>query len=79
MGEMKRNKRFDGGEPRQAAGVGRSYVKAKEKGMNLNSYFICEGNHFARKCPKREKLNAIVVEDGAEDMTYVNPIRVLSG
>jgi hypothetical protein len=77
---MKRKKRFGGGEPRQAASVGRSNVKAKEKGMNMNvSCFICEGNHFARECPKREKLNAIVVEDGAEDTVYVNPIRVLSG
>jgi hypothetical protein len=60
--------------------VGRSDVKAKEKGMNLNvNCFICEGNRFARECPEREKLNVIVVEDGAEDTTYVNPIRVLSG
>ena len=80
MGEMKRKKRFGGEEPRQAAGVGRSDVKAKGKGTNSNlRCFICEGNHFARECPKREKLNAIVVEDGDEDTTYANPMRVLNG
>nr|TKS05767.1 hypothetical protein D5086_0000129830 [Populus alba] len=80
MGEMKKKKRFIGEEPRQVAGMVRSDVKAKGKGMNSNlRYFICDGNHFARECPKWEKLNAIGMEDGAEDTTYVNPIRVLSG
>jgi hypothetical protein len=54
MGETKKKKRFGREEPRQAAGVGRSDVKAKGKGTNPNKRcFRCDGNHFARDCPKR--------------------------
>nr|TKS05961.1 hypothetical protein D5086_0000127890 [Populus alba] len=42
--------------------------------------FICEGPHFARECPKREKLNAIRAGNSDEEegmITRVNPMRVL--
>ena len=41
---------------------------AKGKGTKLNfTCFICDGPHFARECPKREKLNAIRARDSDED------------
>jgi len=43
--------------------------------------FICDGPHFARECPKKEKLNVIRVGDNDKDervVTHVNHIRVLT-
>ena len=55
---------------------------AQGKGTKPNfTCFICDGPHFARECPKREKLNAIWVGDSDEDegvVTHVNPMRVIN-
>ena len=43
--------------------------------------FICDGPHFARECPKREKLNIIRVRDNDKDegvVTHVNLMRVIN-
>jgi len=58
------------------------FMSAQGKGTKLNfTYFICDGPHFARECPKREKLNVIRVGDSDEDegvVTHVNPMRVIN-
>ena len=36
--------------------------------------YICDGPHRARDCPKKEKLNAIMAEDG-EDNGVEGPIK----
>jgi hypothetical protein len=43
--------------------------------------FICDGSHFTKECPKREKLNAIWVRDSNKDeqaVMHINPMRVLN-
>ena len=44
--------------------------------------YICDGPHRARDCPKKEKLNAIMVEDGENDGAEVpiraNPLQLLN-
>ena len=45
-------------------------------------YYICDGPHRARDCPKKEKLNALMAEDGedngAEVPTRANPLQLLN-
>ena len=44
--------------------------------------YIYDGSHRARDCPKKEKLNAIIVEDGenngAEVPIRANPFQLLN-
>ena len=44
--------------------------------------YIYNGPHRARDCPKKEKFNAIIVEDGenngSEVPTRVNPLQLLN-
>ena len=42
--------------------------------------FICGGPYYARECPKKEKLNAILVNDSEKDesIMHINPMRVLN-
>ena len=35
----------------------------KAKLIDAHACFICDGPHFARECPKREKLNDILFGD----------------
>jgi hypothetical protein len=57
--ETRNKKIFGGGEPKHAANNGRLDGKAISQGSKQNfCYFIFNGNHFARDCSKREKLNA---------------------
>jgi hypothetical protein len=61
---------------------GDKFMSAQGKGTKPNfTYFICDGPHFARECPKREKLNVIRVGDSDEDegvVTHVNPMRMIN-
>lgn len=58
--------------------------KQKDKGNSSKGCFICEGPHRAKDCPKREKLNAISVDDGkdaesdSDDNIRVNPLQLLN-
>ena len=52
-------------------------------GKSNKGCFICDGPHRAKDCPKREKLNAMVAEDGkgesdSEGPTRVNPLQLLN-
>ena len=62
-------------------------AKVGEKGTSSQTTrpsgcFICDGPHRARDCPKKEKLNALMVEDGedsgAEVPTRANPLQLLN-
>ena len=80
--DEKKTKKFGGGGFKSANEKGKgkqSDSTAKDSKPNAGC-FICGGPHYARECSKREKLNAILVdEDGPEEtMTHVNPIRVLN-
>lgn len=69
-----------GGEPKHSTNDRRSDGKAIDKRLKPSfDCFICNENHFTKDWPKREKLNAIVVGVGDEDITYVNPVCVFSG
>ena len=62
-------------------------AKVGEKGTSsqttrLSGCFICDGPHRARDCPKKEKLNALMADDGedsgAEVPTRANPLQLLN-
>ena len=43
--------------------------------------FICDGPHMAKNCPKKENVNALVVEEGScpvNEPTRVNPLQLLN-
>ena len=78
-------KKFGGGASRAVAvdNKGKAkFISAQGKSTKPNfTCFICDGQHFARECPKREKLNAIRVGDSDEDegvVMHVNPMRVIN-
>ena len=52
----------------------KSYVSTKETKLNAKC-FICGGLYYARECPKREKLNAILVKynEHEETITHIKP------
>jgi len=76
------NKKFGGGGFRPFIDKGKTkQTKASTKEVKPTARcFICGGPHYARECPKREKLNAILVNESEleETVTHVNPIRVLN-
>jgi len=82
--EERTRKKFGGGASRAtAAEKGKAkFMGAQGKGTKPNfTCFICDGPHFARECPKREKLNAIRAGDSDEGegvVTHVNPMHVIN-
>ena len=82
--EERMKKKFGGGAWKATAtDKGKSkFTSAQGKGTKPNfTCFICDGPHFARECPKKEKLNAIQAGDSDEDegvVTHINPIRVIN-
>ncbi|KAG5223998.1 hypothetical protein IMY05_019G0023800 [Salix suchowensis] len=80
--EEKKKKNFGGGTSKAVAADKGKAKFAQGKGTKPNfTCFICDGPHFARECPMREKLNAIRVGDSEEDegvVTHVNPMRVIN-
>jgi len=82
--EERTRKKFGGGASKAAAvDKGKAkFMGAQGKGTKSNfTCFICDGPHFAKECPKREKLNAIWAGYSDEDggvVTHVNPMRVIN-
>ena len=73
----KDGKKFEGQNRKDGAkkGGGDSSNK-KNKGC-----FLCDGPHYARDCPKKEKLGALCAEDEAEPSeapTRMNPLQLLN-
>ncbi|CAL5371561.1 unnamed protein product [Camellia sinensis] len=79
------------GEKKSGFRKGKEGSKYKHKGDSSQTNggksnkgcFICDGPHRAKDCPKREKLNAMVAEDGkgesdSEGPTRVNPLQLLN-
>ncbi|KAG6479323.1 hypothetical protein ZIOFF_062786 [Zingiber officinale] len=59
-----------------------STVRGKDNSKNQGG-FLCNGPHFAKDCPKREKLNALLLGDQEDDYeqevaTLVNPLKLLN-
>lgn len=58
--------------------------KRQDKGNFSKGCFICQGPHRAKDCPKREKLNAICLDDGnngdpdSDSHIRVNPLQLLN-
>jgi len=68
--EERTRKKFGGGASKAAAvDKGKAkFMGAQGKGTKSNfTCFICDGPHFAKECPKREKLNAIWAGYSDED------------
>jgi hypothetical protein len=82
--EERTEKKFGGGASKAAAtDKGKAkFMSAQGKSTKPNfTYFICDGPHFVRECPKREKLNAIRAGDSDEEegvVTHVNLMRVIN-
>nr|TKR85092.1 hypothetical protein D5086_0000251200 [Populus alba] len=81
--ERPKGKKYGGGAGKAtAAEKGKAkFTHTPGNGSKPNlTCFICDGPHFARECPKREKLNAIRAGNSDEEegmITLVNPMRVL--
>ncbi|KAH7845877.1 hypothetical protein Vadar_006951 [Vaccinium darrowii] len=58
--------------------------KRQDKGNFSKGCFICQGPHRAKDCPKREKLNAICLDEGgsgnsdSDGHVRVNPLQLLN-
>jgi hypothetical protein len=83
--EERMKKKFGGGASRAVAvdNKGKAkFISAQGKSTKPNfTCFICDGPHFTRECPKREKLNVIRAGDSDEDegvVTHVNPMHVIN-
>jgi len=82
--EERMKKKFGGGTSKAAAAdKGKTkFMSAQGKITKPNfTCFIYDGPHFARECPKREKLNVIGAGDSEEDegvVTHVNHMRVIN-
>ena len=82
--EKRNKKKFGGGgyRPGMDKGKGKQADVQQNKDPNKPNAgcFICSGPHYARECPKKERLNAILVGDSEQEetVTHINPMRVLN-
>nr|TKR74271.1 hypothetical protein D5086_0000296720 [Populus alba] len=82
--ERRKTKKFGGGgyKPGFDKGKGKQADVQQSRDSNKPNAgcFICGGPHYARECPKKERLNAILVGDSEQEeiVTHINPMRVLN-
>ena len=78
-GQKKDWKKKDKGNGKQK---GKDKANSEQKGKNTGC-FLCNGPHFARDCPKKEKLSALIAQsenddDVGETPTRMNPLQLLN-
>ncbi|KAG6474774.1 hypothetical protein ZIOFF_068713 [Zingiber officinale] len=78
----KDDKKKDSGNNHGKGKAEHSVARGKDNLKN-QGYFLCNDPHFAKDCPKREKLNALQLGDKGEDYeqevaTLVNPLQLLN-
>lgn len=56
----------------------RIFDKGKSKDFWTSGCFICRGPHLAKVCPKKERLDALIVEEDAEEAVRVNPLQIVN-
>jgi len=82
--EKRKKKNFGGGgyKPGFDKGKGKQAEVQQSRDSNKPNAgcFICDGPHYARECPKKERLNAILMGDSEQEeaVTHINPIRVMN-
>ena len=79
-GNQFKGKKKKDGEKGQTSGEGKPQGK---KDPRTSGCFICNGPHRARECPKREKLSALVAEEGpgnsdSEGPSRFNPLQLIN-
>ena len=81
VGKSKNKKLGEGGyRPFIDKGKAKQIEASMKKAKPNVGCFICGGPHYAKEYPKREKLNAILIDESEteETVTHINPIRVLN-
>ena len=67
-------------KPDSQAKVGEGATSSQA--TRLSGCFICDGPHQARDCPRKEKLDVIIIENGenskTEAPTRVDPLQLLN-
>jgi len=82
--EKRKKKNFGGGGYKPGFDKGKGKQAEAQQSRDFNKpnagCFICGGPHYARECPKKERLNAILVGDSEQEeaVTHINPMRVLN-
>ena len=82
--EKRKKKNFGGGGYKPGVDKGKGKQAEVQQSRDSNKpnagCFICGGPHYARECPKKERLNAILVGDSEQEetVTHINPMRVLN-
>jgi hypothetical protein len=82
--EKRKKKKFCGGgyEPGIDKGKGKQadVQQSRDFSKPNTSCFICGGPHYTREWPKKERLNAILVDDSEQEdtVTHINPIHVVN-
>ncbi|KAG6506195.1 hypothetical protein ZIOFF_031513 [Zingiber officinale] len=75
-------KKKDSGNNHGKGKMEHSATQGKDNSKNQGC-FLCNGPHFVKNCPKREKLNVLLLGDKGEDYeqevaTFVNPLQLLN-
>jgi hypothetical protein len=82
--EKRKKKKFGVGGYKPVIDKGKGKQTDVQQSRDSNkpnaSCFICGGPHYARECPKKERLNAILVDDSEQEdtNTHINSMHVLN-
>ena len=82
--EKRKKKKFGGGGYEFGIDKGKGKQTDVQQSRDFSkpntSCFICGGPHYTRECPKKERLNAILVDDSEQEdrVTHINPMHVVN-